>query len=197
MSDLTPDNDPIALFLSWFEEAQHCGLQEPASMVLATATKEGRPSARVVLLRKATEQGFVFFTNLTSRKGKELADNPHAALCFHWMPLERQVRVEGKVERVSDKEADDYFSTQARGSQLSAWASKQSLPMAEAHDLPNRMQEMADKFAGGPIPRPFFWSGLRVVPERIEFWQQGEFRLHTRIVYTRTPTGWVTERLYP
>lgn len=189
--------NPIALFTAWFNEAQQCGLQEPNSMVLATSTKDGHPSARVVLLRNVDERGFVFFTNLTSRKGKELHDNPHAALCFHWMPLSRQVRVEGKIELVSTEEADEYFATRARGSQIGAWASKQSSIMEESGDLPARIKDIAEKFQDTPIPRPFFWSGFRLVPHYIEFWQEGEYRLHTRLAYTRMPGGWEVNRLYP
>lgn len=197
MTDISSNENPITLFKSWFAEAHSCGLKEPDSMVVATATKEGLPSARVALLRKVDEKGFVFFTNLTSRKGKELHSNPHAALCFYWMPLMRQVRVEGTVERCSEKEADEYFLSRPRGSQIGAWASKQSSIMEEEGELPKRIQEIADKFAGEPIPRPFFWSGFRVIPTRIEFWQEGKYRLHTRIVYSKTAQGWNVERLYP
>lgn len=197
MTHSIENDNPIALFKAWFDEAHSCGLKEPNAMTLATATKEGIPSARVVLLRNVDERGFVFFTNLTSRKGKELHENPHAALCFHWMPLERQVRVEGRVERVSEKEADEYFSLRPRGSQIGAWASKQSSVMEQEQDLPFRVQEITKQFSGDSIPRPFFWSGFRLIPERIEFWQERPYRLHTRITYTKTAQGWEIARLYP
>lgn len=193
---MSKDN-PIALFTEWYAEAKKLGLREPDAAVIATAAKDGAPSARVLLLKHFDENGFCFFTNLTSRKGKEIHDNPHAAVCFFWDALLKQVRIEGKVERVSEKEADDYFSKRERGSQIGAWASKQSHIMENAEDLPSRIKEITRQFEGQVIPRPPFWSGFRVVPHAIEFWQSGEFRLNTRLLYTKTQSGWETGRLYP
>lgn len=190
-------DNPIALFSQWFEEVKKLGLREPDAATIATATKEGMPSARILLLKHFDEKGFCFFTNLTSRKGKEIHDNPNAALCFFWDAILRQVRIEGQVERVSEKEADDYFARRERGSQIGAWASKQSYIMEDPEDLPNRIKEVAGQFEGQVIPRPPFWSGFRVVPKTIEFWQSGEFRLNTRILYTKTHSGWESDRLYP
>jgi pyridoxamine 5'-phosphate oxidase len=191
------ERDPIALFHRWFEEAHHAGLSEPDAMMLATATRQGIPSARVVLLRQVDERGFVFFTNFTSRKGTELLENPHAALGFYWMPLKKQVRVEGTVMAVSADEADRYFAARPRGSQISAWASKQSAAMEHPGDFAERVKEITRRFEDQPVPRPPFWSGFRVVPERIEFWQEGEFRMHTRDIYTREGAGWSVGRYYP
>lgn len=195
-----PENqqsEPIKLFTEWLEEAKKLGLREPDAATVATCTKDGIPSARILLLKNFDEKGFCFFTNLTSRKGKEIHDNPHAAVCFFWDAILRQVRIEGAVERVSEKDADDYFARRERGSQIGAWASKQSHVMENPEDLPNRIKEITTQFEGQVIPRPPFWSGFRVVPKTIEFWQSGEFRLNTRILYTKTPSGWGAERLYP
>lgn len=191
-----PDN-PIELFASWFEEAKATDLEEPTAMTLATATKEGVPSARVVLLKQFDERGFCFFTNLTSHKGKELAANPKASLCFYWEVLGKQVRIDGDVERVDEKESDDYFASRARESQIGAWASKQSYPMKSREELVERVRDISQQFSGQPVPRPPFWSGFRVVPHAIEFWVKGEARLHTRIKYQKEHGGWYTENLYP
>lgn len=191
-----PEN-PLEFFQQWYKEAEALNLKEPAAMALATADKQARPSVRIVLLKGITEKGFYFYTNLTSRKGRELIENPHASLCFYWMDLGRQVRVEGKVEKATAKEADDYFASRRRGSQLGAWASKQSQPMESEGDLALRLAEITKEFEAGPVPRPPFWSGFCLVPERIEFWQEGEYRLHTRMVYTRDVKNWKIERLYP
>lgn len=191
-------SDPMILFHQWFEEAQKLPMREPTCMALATSTAEGVPSVRIVLLKQYTENGFYFFTNLTSRKGRELIENPHAALCFYWMDLGRQIRVEGTVERVTEKEADDYFITRRRGSQIGAWASKQSMVMEQESDLVNRVEEITQQFNGGPIPRPPFWSGFCLKPETIEFWQEGKYRLHQRIRYSHlAANAWKMERLYP
>ena len=188
---------PIEFFSQWYEEARKIGLNEPSAAVLATSTTEGVPSARVLLLKHFDEKGFCFFTNLTSRKGKEIHDNPFASVCFFWDGLIRQVRIEGNVQRVSEKEADDYFAKRERGSQIGAWASKQSCIMEQDEDLPNRIKEITEQFEGQVIPRPPFWSGIRVVPNNIEFWKSGQFRLNTRILYTKSPEGWLIDRLYP
>jgi pyridoxamine 5'-phosphate oxidase len=196
----TITEEPIKFFHEWFLEAQKIkDIHEPTSMVLASATKEGVPSARIILLKGLDDQGFHFFTNLTSRKGKELIDNPHAALCFYWDQLGKQVRVEGTVNRVTEKEADDYFATRSRGSQIGAWASKQSFVMEsmDGSDLVNRVKEITGQFEGQSIPRPPFWSGFCLSPKRIEFWEEGQYRLHKRIIYTKEMTGWDIERIYP
>jgi pyridoxamine 5'-phosphate oxidase len=191
------DITPLTLFSEWYTEAKTLGLREPSAATIATCSKDGIPSARILLLKSFDEKGFCFFTNLTSRKGKEIHDNPKAAICFFWDKILKQVRIEGKVERVSEKEADDYFAKRDRGSQIGAWASKQSHIMESAADLPDRVKEIALQFEGQLIPRPPFWSGFRVVPQKIEFWQSGEFRLNTRLLYSRTDKGWNTQRLYP
>ena len=166
-------------------------------MTLATADAQGRPSVRVVLLKAVDDRGFVFYTNLTSRKAQDLEVNPYAALCFHWMPVGRQVRVCGPVEKVSDAEADAYFASRPRQSQIAAWASKQSLPMEGRFELEKRVAKYAAKFAIGGLPRPPFWSGYRVIPESIEFWNVRPYRLHDRVLFTRTSNGWQAQELYP
>lgn len=193
----TTSLDPILLFKSWFDEAHLCGLSEPDAMTLATASKDGTPSARVVLLRQVDERGFVFFTNLTSRKGKELLANPQAALCFHWMPLKKQVRVEGHAVVVSDAEADIYFQGRPRGSQVSAWASLQSQMMQHPDDFINQVKKITHKYEGQVIPRPPFWSGFRIIPHSIEFWQEGEYRMHIRDIYRNIGQQWEVARYYP
>lgn len=192
-----PFTEPIEKFQAWLEDAGKANIKEPTAMCLATTTPEGIPSARMVLLKEADERGFTFYTNLESRKGSELAANPRAALCFYWAALDRQVRVEGKAEPVSEEEADGYFASRALKSRIGAWASRQSRPMAGKRELMKRVAEFTAKFAVGDVPRPPHWSGFRIVPERIEFWQQGAFRLHDRKVYTREGDGWQTEVLYP
>ena len=193
--------DPIALFDAWYADAIKAEPSLPDAVALATADAEGRPSARMVLLKGADEQGFVFYTNVESRKGQELAVRPQAALCFHWKSLLRQVRVEGTVARVSDAEADAYFATRARASQIGAWASKQSHPMEGRFEFEKRIAQFTAKHAIGAVPRPDFWTGYRIAPDTIEFWQDRKFRLHDRIVYRRKKTqsgdGWIIKRLYP
>ena len=192
--------DPIARFQALFAEAKRIPadkLPEPTAFSLGTVDAEGRPSVRIVLLKDVDERGFVFYTNYKSRKGRELLASRRAALCFHWQLLEQQVRVEGFVTTVTDAEADAYFSSRARGSQLGAWASIQSRPMDHPDDLDRRLAEITARFGDAPIPRPPHWSGFRVVPERIEFWKGMPSRLHVRHVYTREGSGWTTQRLYP
>lgn len=190
-------DDPIARFRQLLDEARATDLREPTALALATVDPDGRPSVRMVLLKEVDERGFVFFTNLESRKAAALRAHPHAALCFHWQPLEVQVRVEGGVSSVADEEADEYFASRARGSQIGAWASLQSRPLPSREALEARVREAEARFAGGAVPRPPFWSGFRVRPERIEFWYGRASRLHDREVFRRGPGGWEVERLYP
>lgn len=197
--DSTSDRNenPIELFQTWFEEAAAAGVKEPSAMSVATVDTEGNPDARMMLLKSVDERGFVFFTNLGSVKVRALACHPRAALCFYWAPLDRQVRVRGRVEPVTDKEADDYFATRPRLSQISAWASKQSQPMRGYFDLETAIAKTALRFGLGAIPRPAFWSGFRVVPDAIEFWIQKPFRRHQRFVYFRNGDHWTRQWLYP
>ncbi len=191
------DPDPIRQFHRWFEEATLSEIPEPNAMVLATASPDARPSARIVLLRGYDERGFVFFTNYESRKGRELDANPHAALAFHWHDLERQVRVEGPVVRISVEESDAYFQSRPAGSRLGAWASRQSEVIADRQILEARIRALELQYADGRIPRPEHWGGYRVVPTVIEFWQGRPSRLHDRLRYTRSEGGWLIERLAP
>lgn len=189
--------DPFAHFESWMAEATKSEPNDPNAVCLATCTPEGIPSARMVLLKGLDPRGFVFYTNLESRKGGELAANPQAALCFHWKSLHRSVRVEGAVEAVSEAEADAYYASRARGSRIGAWASKQSRPLESRFALEKAVAEYTMKFGISEIPRPAFWSGFRVVPRRIEFWRDMPFRLHDRQVFHRAGEGWQVEALYP
>lgn len=189
--------EPTERFHSWFEEAKQKEIDLPEAMSLATVGEGGRPSSRMVLLKDADARGFVFYTNLDSRKGTEIRANPHAALLFHWKSLKRQVRIEGRIEEVSAEEADAYFDSRTRGAQIGAWASAQSSVLEGRFDLEKRVAQFTAKFGLGKIERPPFWTGLRVVPDRFEFWTEGNFRLHDRLVYIRDGEGWRTVRLFP
>ncbi len=190
-------DDPFALFDKWFAEARASEPNEPEAMTAATAGAEGQPSARMVLLKAHGPEGFVFYTHDQSAKGEDLAENPRAALLFHWKSLCRQVRIEGGVERVSDAEADAYFATRGRDSQLGAWASDQSRPLDKRETFEERFEEMKRRFEGQEVPRPATWNGYRVVPQRIEFWTARPHRLHERRLFTFGNGGWTEGLLYP
>jgi pyridoxamine 5'-phosphate oxidase len=192
-----PAQDPIAFFQEWFADARNREKNDPTAMSLATADPSGRPAVRMVLLKHVDERGFVFYTNLESPKAADLRSNPRAALCFHWAVLERQVRVEGRVGPVSEAEADAYFATRPRLSQLGAWASRQTQPIAGRFVLEQAVAAVALRFPLGAVPRPPYWSGFRVTPEVIEFWHQRPFRHHDRQRFTREGEGWRHEWLFP
>jgi pyridoxamine 5'-phosphate oxidase len=189
--------DPIEQFRRWFDAALDAGLHEPNAMTVATATRDGRPSARVVLLKGFDERGLVFYTNYEGRKGREIEENPRAALLFYWGELERQVRVEGPVSRVPEEESDAYYASRPRGSRLGAWASEQSRTAEGRGVLEGRIRDLEAEYEGREVPRPPFWGGYRVGPEVVEFWQGRENRLHDRIVYRREDGGWEIQRLQP
>jgi pyridoxamine 5'-phosphate oxidase len=199
MPDSSPVvTDPFVKFQDWMKEAWVHEPEDANAMTLATATRDGIPSARIVLLKGADAAGFVFYTNTQSRKGDEIAANARAALLFHWKLLGRQIRIEGHVERVTDAEADAYFSTRPRISRLGAWASDQSRDLPARTELERRLASYEAKYPDDEIPRPPHWSGYRIVPDRFEFWQNMPFRLHDRTVYTKSPeNGWTVSKLYP
>ena len=190
-------DEPFTLFQRWYDEATEKEIDVPSAMSVATVDADGRPSSRMVLLKNHGRSGFVFYTNLESRKADEIAANPCVSLLFLWKSLKRQVRIEGTASQVDEATADAYFATRDRGSQIGAWASKQSHPMEGKHDLEKQIALHAAKFGIGKVPRPPFWSGYRVVPTHFEFWDDGKFRLHERIVYERAAEGWQTHRLFP
>lgn len=191
-------DNPLPLFREWYGMAQrHSQVADASVMSLATSSREGRPSVRMVLLKGFDEQGFVFYTNLSSPKAKDLAENPQAELCFHWAPLSKQVRIHGGVEPVPLQEADAYFASRPRLSQLGAWVSHQSTVMPHALSLETAVASAAIRFGTGPVPRPSHWSGFRLKPTTIEFWIEKPFRHHDRFLYRKTADGWSKERLFP
>jgi pyridoxamine 5'-phosphate oxidase len=197
--DFTAADEPLRLFAAWLTEATASEPRDPTAMTLATVDADGLPNARMVLLKGADARGFVFYTNMDSQKGRELAVHPQAALVFHWKSSNRQVRVRGNVERVSDAEADAYFATRPKQAQIGAWASKQSSPLESRLAFEKAVARYAAKYALGEVPRPPYWSGYRIVPRAIEFWQERPFRLHDRIEFRRdNPSApWNKTRLYP
>ncbi len=191
------DVNPFVQFQRWLQEALDAQLPEPNAMMLATATKDGKPSVRVVLLRGVDERGFFFYTDYRSRKSKELLENPHAALVFFWQELERQVRIEGVVEKTSAKESNDYFQTRPFESRVAAWASDQSSVLPNRQTLEKKFEELQKKYDGKEVPLPPFWGGFRLIPDTIEFWQGREHRLHDRLRYAKQREGWIIDRLSP
>jgi len=190
-------DDPLVLFQAWFQDAISSGVYLPESMALATATPDGKPSVRLVLLKSYDERGFVFFTNYGSRKAAELEANPEATLIFHWAILQRQIRLEGTTQRITKAESEAYFHSRSRGSQIGAWASRQSEPLATREELEERVKKYEAKFKGGEVPLPPFWGGYRLNPRSIEFWQGRANRLHDRIKFVRQEENWARLRLYP
>ncbi len=197
LPEATDDRDPIELFGEWFEQAKESGILLPESASLATANRDGAPSSRMVLLKSFAADGFVFYTNYGSRKAREMDENPRASLLLHWVILERQIRVEGSVERISAEASAAYFRTRARGSQIGAWVSRQSEELEDRAELKRRAEEIERRFKGQDVPFPPFWGGYRLIPESIEFWQGRLNRLHDRLLFTREDGSWSVRRVYP
>ena len=195
--EILRDADPVELFREWFTEASQSEVNDPEAVAVATVSADGQPSVRMVLMKGVDDEGFRFYTNLESRKGRELSHNPKAAMCFHWKSLRRQVRVEGIVTEAPGWTVDNYFKTRHPLSRLGAWASRQSQPLGSREELEARVKEFAQKFKGQDIPRPPHWGGYILKPEKIEFWQEGEGRLHDRFVFARTGDAWELTRLNP
>lgn len=192
------NNDPFSLFKNWYNQACETEPSDPNAMALATVDAVGYPNVRIVLLKEFSQDGFIFYTNFESTKGKELLNTLKAAAVFHWKSLAQQIRIQGDIEIVSDEQANEYFHSRPRLSQIGAWASKQSRSLENEHALEKNLAYYTTKFAIGPITRPPYWSGFKIVPKRIEFWQEGKFRLHQRSVFIRqSDDGWLTEKLYP
>lgn len=194
-----PPAKPLPVFNEWLAAAEEKEINDPNAVAVATVDADGLPNLRMVLLKGHDERGFVFYTNFDSTKGRELLAHPKAALCFHWKSLQRQIRIRGAIEQVSDAEADAYFASRARGSRIGAWASQQSRPVADRATLEQSVEDMTQKFEGQDVPRPPHWSGWRLVPQLIEFWEDGAYRLHNRVVYERATAqqDWQVKRLYP
>lgn len=192
-----PNSEPFELFQNWYASASDKEPNDPNAMALATVGADGQPSVRMVLLKDADPRGFVFYTNYESRKGRQLLETRKAAIVLHWKSLGRQVRAEGAIESVSDAEADAYFHSRPKASQIGAWASQQSRPLESRFELEKRVASLTAKYAIGTVPRPPYWSGFRLLPTYIEFWENKPFRLHDRLVYHRADEGWTTEKLYP
>ncbi len=197
LSEASAERDPIELFGEWFEQAKESGILLPESASLATASRDGIPSSRMVLLKNFSTEGFEFFTNYGSRKAREMDENPNASLLLHWVVLERQVRVEGSVERIGEEASAAYFRTRDRGSQIGAWASRQSEELEDRSVLKEQAKEIEQRFKGQDVPAPPFWGGYRLIPECIEFWQGRLNRLHDRLSFTREGESWTARRLYP
>ncbi len=197
LPEASAERDPITLFAEWLEQAKESGILLPESASLATADRDGVPSSRMVLLKSFAADGFVFFTNYESRKAREMDENPKASLLLHWVVLQRQIRVEGSVERVSAEASAAYFRTRDRGSQIGAWVSRQSEDLEDRSVLKRREKEIKQRFEGQDVPLPPFWGGYRLIPECIEFWQGRLNRLHDRLLFTRLEAGWAAQRLYP
>lgn len=197
-ADTVYTDDPYKTFAAWMEAAKASEINDPNAMNLATADARGRPANRMVLLNGLSDRGFVFFTNAESRKGHDLSENPYAALCFHWKSLRRQVRIEGAVENVTDDEADAYYNSRPRISRIGSWASQQSRKIEDHQELKDAVAKYEAEFDGrDDIPRPAYWKGFRVLPERIEFWIDGEYRLHKRYVFEKSSDGWTTYMISP
>lgn len=197
LPEIPEDSSPYSLFTQWFEEANKSGILLPEAMSVSTCDSSGQPSSRMVLLKDFDEDGFIFYTNYGSRKSQELTENNKVALLFHWNVLQRQIRIEGTVEKVSAQQSADYFHSRDRGSQVGAWASKQSTKLSSDNELKERMAHFQEKFPNGEVPHPEFWGGWRIKPTYIEFWQGRSSRLHDRVCFDKTDTGWTNHKLHP